>query len=374
MFQKEIEYKDNYIISSKKCIMSIIKLQAIYRGFIYRKKRKVYDRKVSGNGIGVNDNYFSNDKKPGLEVSFTTEPKNEVNGKILKLKELLTPFELNEKETFLLKNNYLRRYAFLYHDNSLYKGYYNKDWQREGYGIYYRTDGCIYEGFFKGNRAEGRGRLLHIDGFCYEGDFMDNKANGFGKYINLEGMTYLGYWKNDVQDGFGEEIYPDGSRYEGYFENGKKNGKGKFISQEGQEYEGDFYNNDLHGIGTYKWKDGRIFQGNWISNKMEGNGIFVWPDKKRYAGSYRQDNKHGYGVFLWPDNKKYEGNWLNGKQHGYGIFTNNGVSQMGEWKVGKKIRWISNDTDEYKAASEDLQSKKREYNFAEIENNINKIF
>jgi hypothetical protein len=204
MFQKETEFRDNYIISSKKGILLIIKLQAMFRGFMYRKKRMLYNRKASCNGIGINDNYFSVEKKPGLEVSFTTESNNQINSKILKLKELLAPFELNEKETFLLKNNYLRRYSFLYHDNSLYKGYYNKDWQREGYGIYYRTDGCIYEGFFKSNKAEGRGRLLHIDGFCYEGDFTDNKANGFGKYVNSDGMTYLGYWKNDVQDRFGE--------------------------------------------------------------------------------------------------------------------------------------------------------------------------
>jgi hypothetical protein len=203
MFQKESEFRDNYIISSKKSILFIIKLQAIFRGYLFRKKRKVSNRKGSGNGIGINDNYFSNDKKPGLEVSFTTEPKTELNSKVLKLKELMAPFELNEKETFLLKNNYLRKYAFLYQDNSLYKGYYNKDWQKEGYGVFYRSDGCIYEGFFKSNRAEGRGRLLHVDGFCYEGDFLNSKANGFGKYVNLEGLTYLGYWKNDMEDGFG---------------------------------------------------------------------------------------------------------------------------------------------------------------------------
>jgi hypothetical protein len=368
------EFKDDYILTSKKSIISLIILQSVYRGYIYRKKSKygTLNPTISGNGLGMVDNFFIQEKKPGIEVSFTTEPQQESNSKIIKLKELLSPFELNEKETFMLKNNYLRRYAILYNDKSLYKGYYNKDWLREGYGVYYLSDGSIYEGFFKDNNMEGRGRLLNSDGFCYEGDFLDNKANGFGKYMSLDGITYIGYWKNEKQHGFGEEIYPDGSRYEGDFENGKKNGKGKFICYDGQQYEGDFLNNDIHGYGTYKWKDGRIFQGNWANNKMEGNGIFAWPDKKRYAGSYKQDNKQGYGVFIWPDNKKYEGLWLNGKQHGYGVFTNNGVCQMGEWKVGKKIRWISNDTDEYKTATDELNKQKRDYNFTDIENNINK--
>jgi hypothetical protein len=107
---------------------------------------------------------------------------------------------------------------------------------------------------------------------------------------------------------------------------------------------------------------------------MDGNGILVWPDKKRYAGGYKEDNKHGYGIFIWPDGKKYEGCWLNGKQQGYGIFTNNGVSQCGEWKVGKKIRWIDMGISEYNIVMEDLRNKKLESNFIEIEPMINKNF
>ena len=237
VFLKDQEYKDNYILASKKSLMAIIKLQAIYKGYIYRKKRKLCAGSVSNfsinNGLGSGDNFFMQDKKPGVEVSFTTEPQQEMNSKIIKLKELLAPFELNEKETFMLKNNYLRRYAFLYNDNSLYKGYYNKDWQREGYGVYYLPDSSIYEGFFKGNNIEGRGRLINSDGFCYEGDFLDNKANGFGKYISLDGITYLGYWKNEKQHGFGEEIYPDGSRYEGDFEMAKNMEKGNLFAMMG---------------------------------------------------------------------------------------------------------------------------------------------
>jgi hypothetical protein len=361
----KIEYTDEHMITSNKSIKGIIKLQALYRGHRFRKVKK--DLRQTAD-FGYN---FNNFKKPGIEVSWSTEPSGGIHAKVAKLKELLPAFELNEKESFFLKNTYLQKHAFLYPDSTIYKGYYNKDWQREGYGVLYMIDGSVYEGCFKANIMEGRGRLLNVEGFYYEGDFLENKANGFGKFVSLDGISYVGYWKNEKQNGFGEELYPDGSKYEGNFENGKKSGKGKFIWTDGPQYEGDFYNNDIHGYGSYRWKDGRLYQGTWAHNKMEGNGLFVWPDKKKYMGSYRNDNKHGYGVFIWPDGKKYEGLWLNGKQHGYGIYYNNGMSQYGEWKMGKKARWINVGSDDYLAMLEDIKNKKKEYNFAEIEKIIN---
>jgi hypothetical protein len=362
------EYKDDHMLTSQKSLFSIIKVQALFRGFRYRREKKL--SKVTTATFGGS---FNNDKRPGIEVSWNTEPTGGINIKVAKLQELLPAFELNEKENFLVKNTYLQKHAILYPDNSLYKGYFNKDWLKEGYGLMYLPDGSIYEGFFKNNNMEGRGRLLNVEGFYYEGDFVDNKANGFGKYVSLDGISFIGYWKNEKQNGFGEELYPDGSKYEGFFENGKKSGKGKFVWNDGPQYEGDFYHNDIHGSGIYRWKDGRIYQGGWLHNKMEGNGVFIWPDNKKYIGSYRNDNKHGYGVFIWPDGKKYEGSWLNGKQHGYGMYSNNGITQYGEWKMGKKARWISSGSEEYITAVDDLKNKRKEYNFSEIEGMMKNI-
>jgi hypothetical protein len=46
-------------------------------------------------------------------------------------------------------------------------------------------------------------------------------------------------------------------------------------------------------------------------------------------------------VFTWPDGRKYEGNWFNGKQHGTGTYhTSKGEVKQGEWKEGKRVRWI----------------------------------
>lgn len=364
IFLRDKEYIDKNIISSKESISKIVKLQSILRGYYYRKKFKSSASSQSTIN-GYQENIFLPQRRPGIEVPINSEP-SELNSKIIRLKDMFPQFELNEKETFELKNNNLRRFCLVYPDKSMYKGYFNKDWYREGYGVFYLPDGSIYEGFFKANHMQGRGRLFNVEGFCYEGDFIESKASGFGKFVSLEKVTYIGYWKNEKQHGAGEEVYPDGSKYEGMFENGKKHGKGKFSCHDGQYYEGDFNMNDIHGKGIYKWKDGRLYSGKWANNKMEGTGVFTWPDKKKYIGSYNLDNKHGYGVFLWTDGKKFEGCWQNGKQHGYGIFTN-GITQYGEWRNGKKMRWIQKENIEFENVIEELERHKIEYNFNEVE-------
>ena len=195
VFIKENEYIDNYILSSPNSISAIIKLQSIYRGYIFRKKRKnlQFEPNFTYINNGMFDDIFNPDNKPGLEVDFTAVPSQEPNPKIIKLKEMLPPFEIEQK----FVNDKLRRYGFLYPDKSLYIGYYNSNFERQGYGVYYLPDGSIYEGMFFKNFMHGRGRLLNAEGFCYEGEFIENKANGYGKYISLDGVSYKGNWKNE---------------------------------------------------------------------------------------------------------------------------------------------------------------------------------
>ena len=53
------------------------------------------------------------------------------------------------------------------------------------------------------------------------------------------------------------------------------------------------------------------------------------------------DLKEGYGVFSWPDGRIYEGTWKHGKQNGVGKYINAaGLVRFGEWKDGKRLRWM----------------------------------
>jgi len=84
-------------------------------------------------------------------------------------------------------------------NNSHYVG----EWQegtdiREGRGMNVWSDGSIYEGYWRDNKATYFGRLIHKDGDVYQGEWLDDKAHGFGYYMHIDGSLYRGFWQNDV--------------------------------------------------------------------------------------------------------------------------------------------------------------------------------
>ena len=236
------------------------------------------------------------------------------------------PFELSNKEDYEIKskqnNPNLSLKVLKYTDNSIYKGFVNKQNMKECFGTYYLKDGSIYEGFFLNDNFNGHGRLYRINNYVYDGEFENNLFNGFGKLRTINGLTYEGLWKADKQEGYGIETYEDGSVYKGTYLNGLKNGKGKFIWKNGTVFEGNFVNDEIFGWGMCKWPDGRGYNGQWEKLKMDGVGVFVWSNGNYYIGQYKNGEKEGYGVFYSSSNTTVEGFWKNGKQHGYCITTN----------------------------------------------------
>jgi hypothetical protein len=343
----------------KNQLMCLLKLQAIWRGYFYRKNivnirckaninleenKENNDLFIikSNNDLNIQLSLIKNDSFNLKEIDNYT-PK--LSQKVMEVEKNLGEFIIEEKEYSLINNEVLikRKAIFIEDEKAFYVGTWNINNTMEGYGTMYLLDGGKKEGFFLNNKMHFRGRMISFLGDFFEGEILENKAQGSGKYVSSKGIIYIGKWENDKQNGLGEEIYPDGSRYEGNFENGSKHGKGKFIWKDGAEYEGDVVMNVLEGFGTHKWKDGRVYKGTWKNNKMDGKGLFIWPDQKKYIGQYSNDKKSGYGTFIWPDCKKYEGTWFNGKQNGYGILTSKGEKKYGEWKNGKKVRWIDDE-------------------------------
>ena len=354
-------------ITKQHAIQSIIKIQSNFRGYNFRRKNINLLQNKKKQFLGIAPTYATNEIKE-ISMNYTTEAQ-ENNPKILKLKNLLPKFELDEKKTYLLNTSQLKTMGLLYPNNIIYKGTVNDKFQREGFGKLFLNDGSIYEGFFKENRMEGRGRFLNIEGFIYEGEFKNNLASGYGKYVGLDGTIYKGTWVNNKQNGIGDVTYSDNSHYIGNFIDGFKNGKGKFFFPEGNIYDGNFYNNEIKGEGLYKWRDGRIYMGLWESNKMNGYGIFCWPDNKRYYGHYVNNNKEGFGIFYWTDGKKFEGFWKKGKQHGFGYISSNKISEYGEWYEGKHVKTM-NDQNEKDNIKKCIDGAKIKNDYVEFIKNI----
>ena len=133
-----------------------------------------------------------------------------------------------------------------YKDGSVYVGaIYNG--KRQGYGQQTWPDGAQYTGYWENDMTNGKGKFKYPDGDSYDGDWKNDKANGYGEYVRVNGSKYVGEWQDDQQHGEGTETWPDGTKFVGYYINGIKNGKGSYYWEDGTKYEGDWKDNKIEG-------------------------------------------------------------------------------------------------------------------------------
>ena len=228
-------------------------------------------------------------------------------------------------------------------DNSIYKGSWNKNGKKEGFGIYINPSNDIYIGYFLNDLFNGKGKLINSNEDYFEGYFINGKAEGNGKLIlKKDKYSYEGQFKNDLPNGFGKENFNNINLYEGNFLNGKKEGEGIFKWKDGSMYKGNFNKGNINGNGIFNWQDGRIYKGEFLNGEIEGKGEFIWPNNHKYIGSYIKGKKNGFGIYYWNNDIFYEGNWVNNSQHGEGIFSNGLRRIKGIFRFGKLIQCSEN--------------------------------
>ena len=267
-----------------------------------------------------------------------------INDTVKQVEESLIPFVPSNIE--LSKYHHIfDRDAYLFTDsNSIYKGSWNYNGKKHGFGTFIDNIGNKYIGFWENDKFSNRGRLIDKEGNCFEGIWKEGKANGTGVLTMMNGYRYEGNWENDYQQGKGVEKF-DGSKYEGTYSKGKKEGRGEYTWEDGSRYIGGFENGQINGEGEFEWPDGRHYKGQWSNGQMCGKGEFTWPNGKRYIGEYRQSKKEGYGTYYWSNNEYYEGNWLSNTQHGEGRYYLNGSETKGIFRYGKMIKNLSGGKD-----------------------------
>ena len=264
-------------------------------------------------------------------------------------------FENNSKRNSKKNKNIecFSRPALLFHkDNTIYKGSWNFQGKKEGFGIYYDADGNKYIGEQKEDKFDGKGRLLSINGDGFEGDFKEGVIEGKGMFISTKGSyNYIGEFKNNKFHGKGKLIFDDNTTYEGSFSKGYMEGEGNLLFRDGSYYKGTFSQNTFHGKGKFYFHDGRYYNGDWKNNTMDGIGKFSWDEDTKYNGEYRNNIREGNGVYSFGANL-YDGHWVNGIPHGDGTLLNDGLRIVGLFRYGKMIEMT-----ESKGANRDISQK-----------------
>lgn len=115
------------------------------------------------------------------------------------------------------RNNTPNHFVNSYTDNSRYEGqgfFDGKWWVRHGYGVYYYTDGTLYQGQYQNNVKIGHGVSIQPNGDRFEGEFADRRE-GYGVYRYAAGGYNAGQYVADYPKGWGIAIGADGIQYIG---------------------------------------------------------------------------------------------------------------------------------------------------------------
>ena len=141
------------------------------------------------------------------------------------------------------------------------------------------------------------------------GNKINGKKEGKGIYFYTNGCKYEGYFKNDKKNGTGIFYYNNGDKYEGNFEEGNYEGKGIFYFNNGDRYEGNFEKNKYSGKGKYYYHNGDIFDGYWMDDKKYGEGIYFYKNGDKIIGKYYNGKPYGIHIKHCIDGKNLQINY-----------------------------------------------------------------
>ena len=81
-----------------------------------------------------------------------------------------------------------------------------------GKGMYYFSDGCLYEGDYVDGKRSGRGVYRFPDGSFFEGEYRDGVVEGRGTFTFADGSAEVGRWEDGQPIGEATRFSPDHSK------------------------------------------------------------------------------------------------------------------------------------------------------------------
>ncbi|EAR84829.1 MORN motif protein (macronuclear) [Tetrahymena thermophila SB210] len=119
-------------------------------------------------------------------------------------------------------------------DDGEYHGTLSNNNIPNGLGIYYYTDGSIYQGQLQMRKRHQKGYYIMSDGSTYDGSWVEDQMCGEGTLTDSFKNEYRGQFKYGEKQGKGRITYKDGSTMEGTWSNGYE--EGEFLLTVGVNY------------------------------------------------------------------------------------------------------------------------------------------
>lgn len=151
------------------------------------------------------------------------------------------------------------------------------------------------------------------NGDYYKGSYDSNGyRHGYGLYMFQDGTKYLGNYNHGVRSGYGVITYPDESKYAGTWSNNMKNGYGSYTYSNGDVYKGRWYENKRHGTGLYNYtcnEEKYSYYGTWVNGKRCGPAELDVNVFKLYA-IFKDRNPVGPALFTFSEKWMCSGYFL----------------------------------------------------------------
>lgn len=156
--RKDLEkYKEEQNLKKVKAIQAEFRKQKSLK--IFQENLEIFEKTFDMN-LNTFGKFISED-----------EFQESINSKVKEIEKILGPItkEGNYNKKFM---NILTKPPIKFNEEgTIYKGDWNMQGKKHGYGILVTKEGSKYEGFWKNDQLEGLGRFIEIRGNYYDGNF-----------------------------------------------------------------------------------------------------------------------------------------------------------------------------------------------------------
>lgn len=190
------------------------------------EKEISFDKNIQQSEVGTDDdkdNKMTNKLMNSLKSYGKLIPDNNFEEILKNINKYINKIEFPKEIENHKEDNCLIIQPIEFSNGEIYKGSWNRNNQRHGFGINIKPDGTIYKGLWDKDKIGKYGLFLDSKGNYYKGYLKDGKMEGEGEMEIINKSKYKGNFNNDFPNGKGElEDYEKGCKYNGDMVDGKK--------------------------------------------------------------------------------------------------------------------------------------------------------
>jgi hypothetical protein len=170
--QENNKYELNHLTEQKKQFYTKAEnLEKVKQ--IQGKFRSLKSKSILQDNLKIFEEQFDNNLTAIGNYVDEEEFDNSINSSVKEIDQMLGPLKFKEEEYRSKFKNIFKKPPIKFHDEgSIYKGDWNIQGKKHGYGVLVTKEGSKFEGFWKNDQLDGIGRFIEKKGNYYDGIYI----------------------------------------------------------------------------------------------------------------------------------------------------------------------------------------------------------